>query len=379
VSATPFWLARPLTEVSAGILEGPVDVVVVGGGVTGCSAALTLARGGLRVRLIEGREIAGGASGRNGGFALRGLMPPYDEARALVGGDTAASLWELTERAIDEMEALAGDALRRTGSVRLAVDAAEREALAREYAALLDDGFAADWHGRLEPPLDRLFEAALVHPRDAALSPALWVRRLAGHAADSGAEIVQHSQIGRAEIDGFDATTVLVAVDGLTDTLVPELARWLSPVRGQVLATEPLPELLYGRPHYSRWGYDYWQQTPAGRLILGGRRDTDFDTERTAAEETTPAVQNALTAYAEELMGGAVDVTHRWAGIWGETPDRLPFAGRVPGSNRVWVAGGYSGHGNVLGFACGDLVARAILGEPVPALAAFDPARMEAG
>jgi len=75
-------------------------------------------------------------------------------------------------------------------------------------------------------------------------------------------------------------------------------------------------------------------------------------------------------------MGGPVNVTHRWAGIWGETPDGLPFAGRVPGSDRLWVAGGYSGHGNVLGFACGDLVARAILGEPAPELAAFDPARI---
>jgi len=376
VTTTPFWLARPLPDVASGSMDGPVDVVVVGGGVTGCSAALTLARGGLRVRLVEAREIAGGASGRNGGFALRGLKPPYDEARELVGRAAAASLWELTERAIDEMAALAGDALRRTGSVRLAIDAAEREALAREYEALLDDGFSAGWHAPVAPPLDRLFEAALVHPRDAALSPALWVRRLAARAAASGAEIVQHSQIDRAMIDRLDATNVLVAVDGLTDALLPELARWVSPVRGQVLAKEPLPELRYGSPHYARWGYDYWQQTPAGRLILGGRRDTDSETERTAGEETTPVIQDQLTAYAEELMGGPVNVTHRWAGIWGETPDGLPFAGRVPGSDRLWVAGGYSGHGNVLGFACGDLVARAILGEPAPELAAFDPARM---
>ncbi len=54
---------------------------MIGGGVTGCSCALTLAERGVRVRLHEAREIAGGASGRNGGFALRGAAVPYDEAR----------------------------------------------------------------------------------------------------------------------------------------------------------------------------------------------------------------------------------------------------------------------------------------------------------
>jgi D-amino-acid dehydrogenase len=53
----------------------------------------------------------------------------------------------------------------------------------------------------------------------------------------------------------------------------------------------------------------------------------------------------------------------------------LPLVGRVPGRDRTWVAAGYSGHGNVLGFACGELVAGAILGEPAPQLELFDPAR----
>ena len=66
----------------------------------------------------------------------------------------------------------------------------------------------------------------------------------------------------------------------------------------------------------------------------------------------------------------------RWAGVWGETPDRLPLVGRLPTRENVWIAGAYSGHGNVLGLACGDLLARAILGEPPPELALFAPARL---
>jgi glycine/D-amino acid oxidase-like deaminating enzyme len=375
VATTSYWLAQALPAVPASAPPGPVDVVVVGGGVTGCSCALTLARAGLRVALLDAGPVAGGASGRNGGFALRGLCPAYDEARALLGIDAARSLWRLTEAALDRMSALAGDALRRPGSVRLAVDAAERDAIRREYEALREDGFAAEWLEPLPRPLAGRFAGGLVHPGDGALSPALWVRRLAGHAAAAGASVRERSPVDREAIDALAATAVVLAVDGMTDALAPELRPFVAPVRGQAIATAPLPDRLFGRPHYARRGYDYWQQLANGRLILGGRRDASPETERTADDGTTPVIQEQLDALAEELLGRRPAVTHRWSGCWGETLDRLPLAGRVPGSDRLWVAGGYSGHGNVLGFACGDLVARAILGDPAPELAAFDPGR----
>ena len=157
--------------------------------------------------------------------------------------------------------------------------------------------------------------------------------------------------------------------------LLPELAGVVRATRGQVLVTEPLPERLYERPHYARGGFDYWQQLPDGRLVIGGRRDMSLDTEETDVEATTPLVQTQIEQLAEQLVGSRPRVTHRWAGIWGKTPDLEPLVGPVPGREDVWVAGGYSGHGNVLGLACGDLVARAILGERPPELELFDPAR----
>jgi glycine/D-amino acid oxidase-like deaminating enzyme len=325
--------------------------------------------------LLEAQEVASGASGRNGGFALRGLCPPYDEMRETLGADQAQLHWALTERALDRMSELAGDdALRRVGSLRLAVDTAECDALRREYEALREDGFAAEWLDPMPEYLARLFAGGFVHPGDGALMPALWVRGLAAHAAAAGVEIVEHHPVDRHQIESIDAVAVVLAVDGMTDALVPELRPFVTPMRGQVIATEPL-ELIYGRPHYARGGYDYWQQLPDGRLILGGRRDTSLETERTTTDETTPAIQEQLEGFAAELFGRAPEITHRWAGFWGETADQLPLAGRLPGSDRIWIAGGYSGHGNVLGFECGDLVARAIMGRPAPGLDAFDPAR----
>ena len=63
-------------------------------------------------------------------------------------------------------------------------------------------------------------------------------------------------------------------------------------------------------------------------------------------------------------------------GIFGATQDQLPLVGRVPGREGLWVSAGYSGHGNVMGLGCGELVAQAILGSPAPELQYFDPARL---
>jgi glycine/D-amino acid oxidase-like deaminating enzyme len=337
------------------------EVVVIGGGVTGCSCALTLAERGVRVRLYEAREIAGGASGRNGGFALRGATAPYDEARRDLGDERARLVMELTERALDRMEELAGDAFRRVGSLRLAFDENERDALRREHDALRDHGFAVEWVDVLDAPLDELYLGAILHPRDGALQPARWVRRLAAHAARAGAEIREGE---RVTVDELDADAIVVAGDGFIPQLLPELP--VRSTRGQVLATEPLREQLYDRPHYARGGYDYWQQLPDGRLVIGGNRDISLATEDTDVEETTGLVQDRLEALVERLVGYRPTVTDRWAGIWGSTPDLMPLVGEV--RDGVWVAGGYSGHGNALGLACGDLVARAILGERPPEL-----------
>src|SRR5436190_22614671 len=114
--ADSYWLSEKAAPVPTRRIEGRADVAVVGGGVTGCSCALTLAGAGLRVRVYEAREVASGASGRNGGFALRGGAPAYDVARADLGAERATELWRLTERALDRLAELAGDAFRRTGS-----------------------------------------------------------------------------------------------------------------------------------------------------------------------------------------------------------------------------------------------------------------------
>ena len=96
-------------------------------------------------------------------------------------------------------------------------------------------------------------------------------------------------------------------------------------------------------------------------------------------ESTTEIIQRHLESLVQELTGDAPRITHRWAGIFGMTEDQLPLVGPVPGREGVWVACGYSGHGNVMGLMCGELVAHAILGRTDPVLELFEPARLLGG
>ena len=374
MSTLSFWLDEPTEPLPRAALDGPADVAVVGGGITGCTCALALAEAGKRVRLFEAREIAGGASGRNGGFALRGGAAAYPVLVESIGAEATASIWRWTERELAALTALAGDAFRHTGSLRLAADDEERDELREEYDALVDAGFAAEWREDLPPPLAGRYPAALFHPPDGVLQPARLVRRIARRAAEVGVEIHEHTRVASPEDAG--AEVVVVATDGYPSGLLGELEGLVVPTRGQVIATEPIAEMLFEIPHYGRHGFDYWHQRLDGRIVAGGFRDVSLDTEFTAEEVTTPVVQNALEQFVEEHVGRAVRVDYRWAGIFGMVFDFLPVVGRVAGDDGLWMAGGYSGHGNVLGFASGRLVARAILGDRDPLLDLFEPSRL---
>ena len=367
----PYWLDLPGEAYPPLDADETVEVAIVGGGVTGLSCARVLAAAGVRVRVLEARTVGGGASGRNGGFALRGGAEPYPATRA-------RALWALSEAALARLPELAGDAFRRVGSLRVAASEEELAAVRDEHDALREDGFAVDWVEAEDlPPLLRPdFLGGLRNPPDGALEPGRWSRRLAALAARAGAAIAEGTRVTAVEPGAVCAgphtvacNTVLVATDGYSDGVLPELAAAIRPARAQMLATAPLAERHFDVPVYARDGWDYWQQAPDGRLLIGGWRDAELEREFTSVDEPTPTLQARIEEFAGRLLGSPPTVTHRWAGLLGLTDDLRPLVGEL--RDGVWVSAGYSGHGNVLALACGELVAKAILGRPAPELDLF--------
>jgi glycine/D-amino acid oxidase-like deaminating enzyme len=153
---------------------------------------------------------------------------------------------------------------------------------------------------------------------------------------------------------------VIVAVDGALPQVLPELAARVRTARLQMLATEPAPDIEIPRPVYARYGFEYWQQLPDGRVALGGFRDLGGAAEWTDSTDVTPLIQSALERHLRAVVGTHAPITRRWAASVGYTEDGLPILEEVrPG---VWAVGGYSGTGNVIGALCGRAAARLAVG-----------------
>ncbi|MCX7782074.1 MAG: FAD-binding oxidoreductase [Meiothermus sp.] len=351
------WQALPRLE---GNLEAEICVIGLGG--SGLSAILELLRLGRTVVGLDAGLVAGGAAGRNGGFLLAGIAKFYHQTVFEHGRDLAKRLYQATLEQVSRMMAETPQAIRQVGSLRIAASAEELDDCWAHLEALKADGFAAESY---EGPEGQ----GLLIPSDGAFNPLLRCRMLARQALDKGARLFEHSpallisgQEVQTPLGRVRCQQVLVAVDGRLEQLLPELQGRVRTARLQMLATAPV-EMRYARPVYRRWGYDYWQQLPDGRIALGGMRDAGGEAEWTTQAEPSEAVQIRLEQLLEQL-GIQAPITHRWAASVAYTPTGLPIAEEVrPG---VWAIGAYSGTGNVVGALLGRELAWVLHGGRMP-------------
>jgi gamma-glutamylputrescine oxidase len=379
-AAVPYWLDEPYERRPA--LEGRVETeaCVIGAGVAGLSCALALASAGVDTVVLDRDTVAGGASGRNGGFLLAGVAPFYSDARERYGRDRARRMYAATLETQERMYALAeelgaGDSVRRVGLLRASVSEEEAEDVVRHAAALREDGFPGELVERdeLPPAVARYALNGCLTEHDGSLQPARWIRTLARAAEAAGARIHDGTTVdgpvpapGEGELrtpgGSVAARHVVVASDGALPALVPEYAPRVRSRRLHMTATAPLAERVTDRLVYSRWGYEYFQQRLDGRLLIGGFSDVDGEASYTDSDEGSPAIWERIERHIREDLGLDPVITHRWAGVVGYSDDALPYVGEVPARPGLWVAGGYSGHGNVPGFLSGRLIADGIAG-----------------
>ena len=340
------------------------DAVVVGLGAAGLTAAARLAGAGLDVLALDAAGPGRGASGRNGGFLLAGLAEPHHRVVARLGRERATAAWWRTADALAATAAEHPDDVRRVGSLRVARSPEEERDCAAQREAMRVDGLPVEDY---EGPEGR----GLLFPLDAAFSPYDRALGLQRAAVAAGARLrtahVQGVRAGAVDIDAGPVTArrgVVVAVDGGLERLVRALVGRTRSARLQMLATVPAADVRLPRPVYARYGLDYWQQLPDGRVALGGGRDVGGEAEWTDdldAPVSSP-VQRHLEHVLRDDVGTAAPVEHRWTGVVGLTPDGLPVLEQVePG---LWAVGGYSGTGNLLGPLAAGWAADRLLGRP---------------
>jgi glycine/D-amino acid oxidase-like deaminating enzyme len=351
----------------------------VGLGASGLAAVQELVERGLRVVAVDAARVGAGAAGRNGGFLLGGPALFLHEAIGRWGSDAAVGLYRDTLAELDALEVELGSSVfRRTGSIRLAglpgaaaddAEALERDAERADCAAHID---ALREHGFDVQEYDGPLGHGVFLPDDASVNPAVRVVRTATSLAWRAA-LHEHTPArsiaaGRVvtEHGTVHAGVVIVAVDGRLEQLLPQLAGRVRTARLQMLATSPVAADRLPCPVYGRWGYDYAQQAPDGRLFVGGGRDRSADTEWTIETDPTPEVQRHIEHVALRMAGEPVHVTHRWGASVGFTPDGRPLCTQV--DDGVIAVGGYNGTGNLVGpLAARAAVALAVDATPPPA------------
>jgi glycine/D-amino acid oxidase-like deaminating enzyme len=361
-----WWEWAPSRERNEETLPKKADAVVVGSGYTGLMGALTLARGGRQVLLLEAESLGFGASTRNGGqvgsgnqrFSVKRLIELYghDKARALILEGRAALEYVksfILDEGIDCH-------LRVNGRFRGASRPEHYENMARDMEDMRSiAGVEAHMVPRDQQSAEigsELYHGGSILPGDASVHPALYHEGLLRCAQTAGVTVRSHTRVTSVEQSASGATVfsdrgqvacdqVFVATNGYTTKTTTALYHRIVPVAAAMIATSELsPNLItHLMPKARVYGdtlrvHHYYQPSPDNkRLLFGGRLAGPAGT-------TNPSHFAHLYRDMLDVFPALEDteITHCWSGYVAITRDSLPHIGQ---SGRVYHALGYNGSG----------------------------------
>ena len=347
-----------------------------------------LTRAGRSVVVLEARDVALAASGRNAGFVATLLEPTYHREIKQRGHAAARERRELTLRNRELMRGFLDDYgvwYEQNGSLIVSVSEEEQAELEAAARALQADGAAVELLER--SPVGQGFFGALYEPGDLATQPYWLVTQIMAH---SGATLIPNCAVRLIEQQGdtvvvhgqratVRAAQACICANAYAPSLHPYFAGKVEPKRAQMLGTAPAPgPRRLEAPVSANWGYEYFRQLPDGRFLLGGWRSRFLETEVGYDDVRTSAgVQGGLESFIATHFPAfaGLPITHRWSGILGFTPDHLPLVGRLPDLPAVAFAVGFNGEGMGIGAATAERGANLILHGTHPGI--LDPARLE--
>ncbi len=382
----PYWhdTTPPFTAAEQSPPEGHYDVAIIGGGFTGLSAALHLAKAGSRVALFETEQVGSGASGRNGGHLNNGLAHSFIAAKQHLGADRAKALYKAFDASIDAIEHIVEQenidcAFRRAGKLKLASKPAHFDGLARNFEAIhaeVDTDTALLRRDELAGEVgSNAFHGAMLSKKSAMMHMGRYVTGLASAAARHGTVIFENTPVlERTKPDGrhhittsrghVTADTVIVATGAYTSDNFSYFRKRIIPVGSFIIATRPLTQdeiattMPGNRTYVTSMNIgNYFRLAPDNRMIFGGRARFSTTSDQRSDAKNGAILRASMAQIFPHLA--KIEIDYCWGGLVDMTQDRYPRAGFADG---VFYAMGYSGHGAQMSTQMGIYLADAILG-----------------
>ncbi len=362
-------------------LPEKVDVAIIGGGYTGLSAALTLAKRGIKIAVLEAETIGWGASSRNGGMVLTGLKLPMQTVFKKYGRDIARQLFRCSLDSIDAVEQIVNEenidcGFARYGHLLTANKPKHYEAL-QEEVEFMEKEFKHKV--KLVSPDEQcteigsdIYYGALLDEISGGLNPAQYVTGLAKAAEKAGATLHARARVIRlgrgerrfvveTERGTLSAESVLVGTSGYTGNVIKKLQKKVIPIGSFIIATERLSDelanelspknrMIFDYKHYLNY-FRLWDN----RMIFGGRAAFFPETANTT-QQSAEILQGEMIQVYPQLKDAKVEYV--WGGTLDFAFDQMTHVGETEG---VYYSLGYAGHGVAMATYLGRTVAEAMI------------------